>query len=116
MPAPPTPAGACPHELGYPWHPLQVITPLTEFPLSNTLPPNQPITIMNNYHLFLIRSSCVTQLAAHLAAGILALILFSGMTAPRSPRVPDAVRPVHVARGMMPAGTAVLAATERVSQ
>jgi hypothetical protein len=46
---------------------------------------------MNNYHTFLIRPGLVTQLAAHLAAGIVALALVTGLFMPKveqlSPRV-----------------------------
>jgi hypothetical protein len=67
---------------------------------------------MNNYHLFLIRTNCVTQLAGHLLAGILALVLFFGMSA--TPREVRSVSPamVHLAHAALPS-TAALVATNQ---
>lgn len=39
---------------------------------------------MNNYHIFLIRPDYVTQLAAHLLAGIVALALVTGFVMPKA--------------------------------
>lgn len=67
---------------------------------------------MNNYHLFLIRSDGVTQLTAHLLAGILALALFVSLDAPKDAPLAPPVRQAHVMDVVLPASTAVLAATE----
>lgn len=37
---------------------------------------------MNNHHLFLIRADQVTQLLAHLTAGIITLVLISSLSTP----------------------------------
>lgn len=43
---------------------------------------------MNNYHLFLIRSDQVTQIAAHLAAGIITLVLIVTLGASQGDHAP----------------------------
>jgi hypothetical protein len=67
---------------------------------------------MNNFHLFLIRSDCVTQLAAHLLAGILALVLFVSLDAPKESPLPAPApaQPTHVTEHPLPAGAIVVAA------
>ena len=66
---------------------------------------------MNNYHLFLIRSDYVTQIAAHLAAGIVALALISSVLAPEHAVMPEATRDVPAVGATLPQGTTVLAAS-----
>jgi hypothetical protein len=51
---------------------------------------------MNNYHTFLIRPDHVTQLAAHLAAGIVALALVTGLFMPKAERPSQPVQSVPV--------------------
>lgn len=65
---------------------------------------------MNNYHLFLIRSNCMTQLAAHLLAGIIAFFLVSSITAaPKASHLPETPAVVRLAHPLQPAPTALLA-------
>ena len=69
---------------------------------------------MNNYHLFLIRSDQVTQICAHLAAGIVTLLLIASIGSPKSEqlaRIPTPT-PVVAIQGALPAGTELVAAHE----
>jgi len=68
---------------------------------------------MNNYHLFLIRSDSVTQIAAHLVAGIIALVFISTLVTAEPGPLAAEVTPVAQAAVMeLPAGTPMLAASE----
>ncbi|HWA25821.1 MAG TPA: hypothetical protein VG734_09180 [Lacunisphaera sp.] len=69
---------------------------------------------MNNHHLFLIRSDSVTQLAAHLVAGIIVLVLASSICAPQRSIRPDTVQATPAIELKLPAGTTVLAASTPV--
>jgi hypothetical protein len=71
---------------------------------------------MNNYHLFLIRSDCVTQLAAHLLAGILALVLFVSLGSPKESPLPAPAPQASVAEHALPAGTMIVAAAAEAGQ
>jgi len=65
---------------------------------------------MNNHHLFLIRSDSVTQLAAHLLAGIIVLALATSLFAPKENNRPDNARTAPAVQLTLPAGTTVIAA------
>ncbi len=67
---------------------------------------------MNNHHLFLIRADQVTQLLAHLFAGIITLVLISSLSAPDA-GTQSAHTPVHMTADQMtlPAGAEMIAAT-----
>ncbi len=68
---------------------------------------------MNNYHLFLIRSDSVTQIAAHLLAGIIALVFISSLVSPAPERLADVpVASRTAAAVILPAGTTMLAAAK----
>lgn len=68
---------------------------------------------MNNYHLFLIRSDSVTQLAAHLVAGIVALALIFTVFTPKHAgrNSGDTTQNVPTVGVTLPPGTTVLAAS-----
>jgi hypothetical protein len=51
---------------------------------------------MNNYHTFLIRPGYVAQLAAHLAAGIVALALVTGLFMPKAEQLSPRMKSVPV--------------------
>jgi len=69
---------------------------------------------MNNYHLYLIRPGAAAQFAAHLLAGILALILFFRLgadnDAPARPATGHTAQMMSEVTMPMPVNTAVLAA------
>lgn len=65
---------------------------------------------MNNYHLFLIRSNCMLQLAAHLVAGIVAFFLVSSITAaPKESNLPETPAVVRLAHPPLPTPAPLLA-------
>lgn len=68
---------------------------------------------MNNYHLFLIRSDQVTQITAHLVAGIVTLFLIATLGVSQGDRAseprPDKVTEIKVT---MPERTEMFASTE----
>lgn len=68
---------------------------------------------MNNYHLFLIRSDQVTQIIAHLTAGIVTLVLILGLVAPSGNHTSEP-RPDRVTElaGTVPEGTEMIAASK----
>jgi len=66
---------------------------------------------MNNYHLFLIRSDIVTQIAAHLVAGIITLVFIAHVSAPDAAPTPE-IPAAQVTAVVLPAGTPMLAASE----
>jgi hypothetical protein len=67
---------------------------------------------MNNYHLFLIRSDSVTQIAAHLAAGVIALVFLASLAKAPATNLPDAPASREVTAIVLPAGTPMLAAVK----
>lgn len=67
---------------------------------------------MNNHHLFLIRADQVTQLLAHLTAGIITLVLISSLSGPETgPRAPHESTPAIEAHITLPVDTEMIAAT-----
>jgi hypothetical protein len=66
---------------------------------------------MNNYHLFLIRSDSITQIAAHLVAGIIALVLIAQVSTSADAPMPE-IPAAQVTAVVLPAGTPMLAASE----
>lgn len=69
---------------------------------------------MNNYHLFLIRSDQVTQIVAHLTAGIVTLVLIFSVIAPRGDDHAPEARAGRVAEAavILPEGTGMIAAVK----
>lgn len=67
---------------------------------------------MNNYYLFFIRPDYVTQLLAHLLAGIVVLALIVAVKAPERSSLPDPMhRPAQVTE-LLPADATMLAASD----
>jgi hypothetical protein len=69
---------------------------------------------MNNYHLFLIRSDQVTQIVAHLTAGIVTLVLIFSVIAQRGGDHAPEARAGRVAEAAvtLPEGTGMIAAVK----
>jgi hypothetical protein len=66
---------------------------------------------MNNYHLFLIRSDSITQIAAHLLAGIIALVFLANLGSHSDRPLPE-LPAAQITAVSLPAGTSLLAARE----
>ena len=67
---------------------------------------------MNNHHLFLIRADQVTQLLAHLTAGIITLVLIAGLnTSPGDAGIDRQPAPMSDVVITLPAGVELIAAT-----